>query len=416
LRAWFDSLGLEFPADRWTPRQLAIAATFFRTDRAVRAAQIHEADAALVTAGARPQPGVSTDLEYAFTDPQADSRWGLALAGLFTIELGGKRGARIGRARAAAFAVRAAAMEDEWRQVNDVYQGSLALSERDRQARLAREERLIQDSIVLLARARFDAGTLTRLDLARAEGDQRVALSEEARLNREAHAANVALAAAVGLPGSVTSSLVLNDPDWPECGADPSADRDSLQRAALNQRPAIRRAAAEYQVAEGDLRIQVANASPDLTLGPGIFFDQGSGKFTLGLGLPSLNLSRNRGPIREAEAHRELAGTRLLQEQERVLAEVDAAISRCELAGREVGSIDSLTTQAERRHTLLEAAWNRGEVGRLEVLATSLDVTRARRLALESRLRQWEAGLELERAVGAWGLRRDGDWPRRRTE
>ncbi|HSB53140.1 MAG TPA: TolC family protein, partial [Gemmatimonadales bacterium] len=173
---------------------------------------------------------------------------------------------------------------------------------------------------------------------------------------------------------------------------------------------------AEYQVAEGDLRLEVANAAPDLTLGPGIFFDQGTGKFTLGLGFPSLSLNRNRGPIREAGARRELAGSRLMQEQERVLEEVDAALAQCQLSAREVTAVDSLTTEAERRHALLAAAWNRGEVGRLEVLVASLEVLRARRLGLESRLRQWDAGAGLERAVGAWGLRQDGDWPRKRTE
>ena len=105
-----------------------------------------------------------------------------------------------------------------------------------------------------------------------------------------------------------------------------------------------------------------------------------------------------------------------MQEQEAVLGEVDAALAQCDLAGREVLAVDSLASEVDRRHALLLAAWERGEVGRLEVLLASLEGLRAQRLGLESRLRQWEAGAALERAIGAWGLRADGDWPRRRTE
>lgn len=412
LLAWFDSLGQPRPAAKWMPRQLAIAATWLRTDRAVRQAEIAVADAAVKTAGGRPQAGVSSDLEYAFSDPQASSRWGVALAGLFTIELGGKRGARIGRARAAALAARAAAAESEWEQVNEVYSALLAWNQADQLVISAREERMAHDSVVGLTQARFEGGTLTRLDVARSEGERRAAITAEQAAMRDASEALSGLAQVMGLPISAVGPAVTEgraEPGWPDCD-DGTPSRDSLQRTALGARWSVRRAAAEYQVAEGDLRVEVANAAPDLTLGPGVFFDQGTGKFTLGAGLP-LALNRNRGPIGEAEARRTVAGARLMRAQEAVLSQVEGALASCDGARPQVVATDSLIAQAERRLSLTEAGYSRGELGRLEVMVTRLDVMRSRRAAREARLRQQQAGLALERALGAWGSRADGPWP-----
>ena len=413
LLAWFDSLGQPRPSAEWTPRQLAMAATWLRTDRAVRLAEIAVADAAVETAGGRPQPGVSSDLEYAFSDPQASSRWGVALAGLFTIELGGKRGARIGRARAAALAARAAAAESEWEQVNGVYAALLAWSQAEQLVISSHEERLAHDSVVGLMQARFEGGTLTRLDVARSEGERRAAITAEQAAIRDAMEARSGLAQVMGLPISAVGQAVEArgaEHRWPDCD-DGTPSRDSLQRTALGARWSVRRAAAEYQVAEGDLRVEVANAAPDLTLGPGVFFDQGTGKFTLGLGLPSLALNRNRGPIGEAEARRTAAGARLMQAQELVLGQLDGALASCDGARRQVVAVDSLAAQAERRLSLTEAGYSRGESGRLEVMAARVDLMRSLRVAREARLRQQQAGVALERALGAWGNRGDGPWP-----
>lgn len=410
LLSWLDSLGVGGPASTWTPRQLALAASWFRPERDRRLAEVGAADAALVTAGARPAPGVSSDLEYAFSDPQADSRWGVALAGLFTLELGGKRGARRARARGGALAARARAAESEWEQAVRVYRVSFAWHRAARLLEAAQDERAVLDSAGALALARYEGGTLTRLELARFETERRAALATEQAAAREELLARAALAEALAVPVAAVEAVGLADGVWSGCG-DPSEPRAALQREALAARWSIRRAAAEYQVAEGDLRIEVANAAPDLSLGPGMFFDQGTGKFTLAAALPGIPLGRNRGPIGEAEARRRVAGARLAEEQERVLGEVDASLAGCDAAAREAAVADSLVAEAASRAGLVEAAYARGEAGRLEVALSAVELSRARRLALESGFRRAEAGLNLERAVGAWGRRGDGPWP-----
>lgn len=407
LAAWFDSLGQVRPSGPWTARQLAIAAVWLRTEREVRLAQIHAADAAVISAGGRPQPGVSTDLEYAFSDPQASSRWGMALAGLFTIELGGKRGARIGRARAEAMAVRAGAAETEWEQVGQVYSAIAQWAQARQLVVVAREERAGLDSVVRLTEARFEGGTLTRLDLARSTADQRTAIAAEQSAEREEVSARAAVLQAIGLPAN--SSVDIADLGDQTCAAD---SREALQQSALERRWSIRRSAAEYQVAEGQLRLEVATAAPDLALGPGIFFDQGTGKFTLGLGFPTLALNRNRGPIGAAEAQRSVAGARLIQAQEVVLSQVDAAMAACGVARQQVSASDSLAREVEARFALVQAAYDRGETGRLEVTMARQELVRSRRFKLDARMRETTAALQLEYVLGAYGTRADGEWPR----
>jgi len=409
LLTWFDSLGVPRPAAGWTPRQLALAAAWLRPDRSRRLAEVKAADAALLTAGARPQPGVASDLEYAFSDPQSSSRWGVALAGLFTIELGGKRGARIARARAASLTARAVATDSEWLQANQAYVAAFAWARARRQRQAAAEERTALDTIVALTRARYEGGTLTRLDVARVEAELSGAFAAEQAMAREERLARVEVAGELGVPAEAFAGIELDDSNWPLCRD--SGAREELQREALGGRWSLRRAAADYQVAEGDLRVAVANAAPDLSLGPGMFFDQGTGKFTLAAALPSIPLNRNRGPIAEAEARRTVAGLRLAEEQERVLAEVEAGLAGCDAARREVVLADSVVAEAERRARLADAAYDRGETGRLEVALAGLDLTRVRRTMLEARLRLGDAGLALERALGAWGSRDDGPWP-----
>jgi outer membrane protein, heavy metal efflux system len=410
LLAWFDSVGVARPAGAWTPRQLALAASWFRPERQSRLAAVSEADAALTTAGARPQPGVSSDLEYAFSDPQSSSRWGIALAGLFTLELGGKRGARVARALAGALAARAAAGESEWQQAGRIYGAFFGWYRANRRSEVVREERAGLDTVFELVQARYDEGTLTRLELARAEGERRAAVAAEHAAEREEHLARVALASETAVSTGVIDGAELATTPWPSCHgeADP---RDSLQRVALGTRWSVRRAAADYQVAEGNLRIAVANAAPDLTLGPGMFFDQGTGKFTLAAALPSIPLNRNRGPIAEADARRRLAGARLAEAQELLLTEVEAALAGCEAASREAGAADSLAAETARRGRLVDAAYARGETGRLEVALAGIELTRVRGIVVEAELRRMEAELALDRALGAWGLRRDGPWP-----
>lgn len=399
LRSVLDSAGVRPSAAGWSDWELAQAAWLLRPERARLAAEVRVARAARITAGARPRPGVATGTEYSFSGTGGESRWGLAVSGVFAVELGGKRGARVGRANAGVLVAVARSEAEAWEVRWRVHEAAVRSVISARLAAAAAGERDLSDSLLGLVRRRYDEGVLAATELARAEAGRQAAAAEVASRDRERTEDRAALAAAIGVPLNELDRTALAAIAPAECGS--AAPRDSLQRFALEARRSLRRVLAEYQVAEADLRVEVANSWPDLQLGPGLFFDHGVGKWTIGFGLPSLPRHGNRGPIAEAEARREVAGRRVAEVQEEILDDVERAVAGCVAATAESNALD--LSGIRRQLRLLDSTEARGETGRLEVGLARLEVARAERRLTEVQGRLALAGLALERAIGLWG-------------
>jgi outer membrane protein TolC len=123
-------------------------------------------------------------------------------------------------------------------------------------------------------------------------------------------------------------------------------------------------------------------------------------KWTIAFGLPSLLLHGNRGPIREMEARREVAANRVAEMQEQVIGEVQQAITNCATAVGEFATLD--ISGARLRAELAERAYQRGEIGMLEVVGARLELARGSRRKTDSAARLLSAGLDFERAMGIW--------------
>lgn len=395
LRSALDSLGVRPAAAGWRDWQLAEAAWVLRPERARLAAEVKVAEAARLTAGARAQPGVNTETEYSFSGTHGESRWGLALSSVFTVELGGKRGARLARANAGVLAAIARSDEEAWQVRWRVHEAAVRLAILTRQVSAGRPLRELSDTLVDRMRRRFEEGAIAATDVARAEADRQAAGAEVASGEREMQESRAVLAAAIGVPVGELDRTVLAIEAVERCGEVP---RDSLQRLSLESRPALRRVLVDYQVAESEVRVEVANSWPDLQLGPGLFFDHGVGKWTIGFGLPSLPLHGNRGPIGEAEARRAVAAARVQETQEQILGEVEQAIAGCAAAMTESQALDDAGVR--RRLQLVEAAYLRGEAGQLELGLARLEVARAERQVTAAQGRAALAWLALEQAIG----------------
>ncbi len=393
-----ESWGVSPRLNTWHDWELAEAAWILRPERARLQASVRVADAARVAAGGRPMPEVMTETEYSFSGTGGESRWGVALSTVFTMELGGKRGARLNRGNAGLLVAMAKAQEEAW----DVrWRVREAIGDLERAEHLwmaSAAELALTDSLLVLMRARYDEGSVSRIELARMDADRQESALEVAARQRELENSRAGLAQRVGIPLREIERLSLVPDSVVHC-ADVLA-RDSLEQVALDARRDLRSVLAEYQVAEADLRVEVANSWPNLAFGPGLFFDHGVGKWTVALGLPSLPLNRNRGPILEADARRELAARRVAEVQEQVLGEITVALLTCRATAGEKAAIDLGATRERMR--LAEAAYERGEVGRLEVMFARLELARGSRRLLEVENRWRASGLALEHAMGIW--------------
>jgi outer membrane protein TolC len=221
-----------------------------------------------------------------------------------------------------------------------------------------------------------------------------------AEAEHEVLEARAALAAALAVPVRAVESVepVLVAP--PGCAALDPATADSFLASALGRRQEVSLALGEYALAESQLRLQVARQFPDLELGPGFVWDQGVHRWTLVFALPALLGNRNRGAIGEAEAAREVAGLRVAEAQDAVLADIEAGVQRCRGAALELVAADSVVAAAARFAERDRAAYQRGETSRLEPARAELLLLRAERARRRAERRLALASLEIERAAG----------------
>ena len=398
LRTWLSAHG-GAADDGWTSATLGIVALYYHAAVARARATWESARAAEGSAGARPQPDVQGELGYATSSAVFESRWLGVLSAIFTVELGGKRGARLIAARARTAVAETDLEETAWRTARAVRAAAVDLAGAEERLTDASEGADRVTAFAARLRRRYDEGTLGRAELAAIEAEEADSRAGSARERAGVAAARESLAQAVGIPVAALEGARMAAEVVPTCA---SAGTDSLQALALRRRPEVGRALAEYAVAEADVRVAVAGSYPDVSLGPGYTWDQGIGRWSLLFGLPRLPLNGNRGPIAEAIARRREAAARFAERQQTVLEDVSGAVAGCRAALADAAGTDSVRAATARRAELARSAYGRGEIGVTDLEPLELAETRASRDLHAAVRRLASAALALETATGAW--------------
>ena len=416
LLEWVGRWAARPEPGRWTDRQLALAALAFRADVARARADWRTALAGQAGAGVRPAPGVEAGVERAVSGSEGQSPWVVSLAGLVAVELGGKRGARLQRARARTAVAEGELRQSAWRVVWDVRAAALALASAAADRAQAERELKALVEVQGLEQARYREGSLPSAELARTGAEVQAARAQVVGAEAGVQLARAALAGAVAVPARALDTVEVSPVPGPGCDTLGALEEDSLGALALTRRPEIGRALAEYAVAEADLRLQVARQLPDLELGPGFIWDQGVHRWTLALALPNLLGFRNRAAIHEAEAARSAAAARVAEVQDELLADIAVALRRCQGALLQRAAADSQVAVSGEAAALARAAYDRGETSRLEPALAELAVARAERgrAAVEAQLRS--AGEALSTSAGGWRGEPDEPWPDPRVD
>jgi outer membrane protein TolC len=394
---------------------------YFRGDLAVARAAVDEARADEMTAGAWPPFSAEGSLSRTARPLEnTESGWSGSITATLTLELGGKRGARVAAARAAAMAAALGLDATAWQLANDARAAELDAIAADSESADAAAELAAARTLAGLLRARYDEGQLARSELARAETDVRAANVAAAEADQARTGARAALARALGVRFERADTLALRATNMSSCGVLDSlvntegdgAAVDSLTVKALRGRPDVGVALAEYATADAGVRLEVAKQYPDLTLGPGLLWDQGIPGWIVNVGLPSILSGRNRGPIAAAEARRAAQGARVEVLEDSVQESIEGAIAGCRGLRRLVATTDSLVVATYQAVDLADSAFQRGETGRTEVAIAQLARARAVHAHRAAVGRYVAAGALLDRAAGTWiGLTPRGPWP-----
>ncbi len=412
FRRFMTMAGVRAPDSGWRTRELSLAALYYHPELDLARAAWQEAVAAEVTAGARPQPsGELTVSRAARPDEGKSTPWSVSLGAGTTLETGGKRGARLARARAATLAARLHLEAAAWQTAEDAAGATMAAVSADRNLASAQAEQETLRKVLELLRARFAQGAASLTDVARAEGDHQAATAAVLGAQRERTASRTDLARALALPVALVDSLTLASDTTPSCSVLDTVPVAALGARALQTRADVGAELATYAQAEGDLRVEVAAQYPDLSIGPEVGWEQGIGRWAIGLALPRIVLNRNRGPIAEAEARRAEAATRFEEVQQTALREVTSGAAECQGARLETAQADTLLDNAARRLALAHAAYQRGETGETEIAFAELGLVRAQHTRDLATQRLAAAGIGLDRAAGTWLALPAPRWP-----
>jgi outer membrane protein, heavy metal efflux system len=411
LARYLTEHGSTAPTTGWRSTDLALAALYWQPGLDRARAAWHAAQAGEITAGARPQPAVQSEFGYGTSSESFGSRWFAAVGAIFTPELGGKRGARIATARAHTAAAEVDLEAAAWRTARAVRDASTELAAASERLVDATDELERVHGFAERLRRRYEEGAVGRGELVAIEAEETAGRAAVARETRAVAAARTALAQAVGVPATALEDLRFVDETTPSCD---TASARMLQAQALQRRPEIGRGLADYAVAEGGLRLAVADAFPDISLGPAFTYDLGIPRWSLLLNLVRIPFNRNRGPIAEATARRAEAAARFAEVQQNVIAEVDGAVAGCRVAESDIAGADSALAATRRRAGVARGAYERGELGAADLEPLELAETRAIRELHAARRRAAVSALALEAATGAWP---PGDvrWPDPKT-
>lgn len=367
-----------WPPAAWDLRLLTLAAFFRHSDIGIARAKLASAEAAVVTAGARPNPTIGFSPAFDFNPAAGVSPWTLGFTLDFPIETAGKRGYRIAQAHERLNGVRLDFAAVAWRVRSRVRQGLVELEQANSEVSILERRQHIYVGLLALMEARLKAGeaSLTEMQLWRVAAAQTQVELDDAR--QHVSRAQIQLAEAVAVPVAALEQVKFSYSTVDRLPRPASVD--PLRRDALLHRPDVLGALSDYDASQVALQLEVARQYPDVHLGPGYTWDQGENKFSLGLslGLPVFN--RNRGPIAEAEGRRSEAAATLNAVQAQAIGEIELAFANYRGALVRLATADELLAQQKTRVGAMNQSLAAGAADRLEFLQTQVEAGLAERV------------------------------------
>jgi CRISPR system Cascade subunit CasA len=369
--------------------------------------KVAKARAAVATAEAEARasrkslgPTFTLTTEYA-KDPSTSSPWLFGGAVDLPLDIGGQRNARLDRAVLAVVIARYDYADTLWAERMALRRALIDAEIAERQVALGTEIVAMRDRQIAALDRQVASGELAGAAVA----PNRALRAQELRALEDAKAKMVAARATIaGVFGVPVSSLAQVPIVWPEFDS-PGTDATSMITAttrvqAVSARADILKALASYDQTEADVRLEIANQYPSISLAPGYTWERGLVKLPLSINLALPSFDLNRAAIRTALAKRDEAGTAIEQAIATAQAEIDAALVERVAAmaalermlGSELPQVDASAKRAQAQLT-------QGQIGRSEWADAQLAVLAAKLGVLDALARVHAADAALEDAM-----------------
>ena len=387
-----------WPPQQWDRAQLLAVALVRNPQLAVARAHVQEALAHEITAGQMLNPDLTLQSEYgARRDPHP---WLYGVALDWVLRSPGRRHLEQEIARLDTANTRFQLMDGIWVLRRELI---AALSDwESARRRLTLLDRLsaAQDRLLLGERKRVQAGEDSPSESVTVEQGRIETEQQQAQARAAADAAQVAAAKALGFPPDTLDTVQFVWPDW---GVPPSISENEsheVRERALLSRADLQAAIGEYSIAEAQFKLAVKRQYPQLTLGPGYYWDHGINKFPLDVGL-TVPLNGNKGEIAEARAARDVAGKRMLAVQAEIYGEIAAAERAERLARTSTDTAERRLENARHQAAQSELSLHLGESNAMERVGAEVLAIRAELEVLEMRAQLQTARNDLEDVLHA---------------
>ncbi len=354
-----------WPPDSWDLRSLALAAAYYSPKLDVMRAKWGVARAAVITAGALPNPSASFFGEHHSSTPGGISPWTWGISLSIPVQTAGKRGYRIRQARHLSAAAQLNIAETAWHVWSGLRKSLLDLYAATEGQRYLLKQLSAQKKIARLFEKRLSVGQSSRFEVTQS----RLALDKTRLMlaaNRKRMAvARSALARALGLQAKALNGVRIS------YGVLRRAPRPvrlkDVRREALLGRADVLSALQEYDASQSALQLEIARQYPDVHLGPGYEWDQGDNRWALGVSLVLPVFNQNQGPIAQARARRKELAAKFLALQAEVIGQIDSAEAAYSESLKDLQVAGSIVATESANLRAVRARLRLGQAGLLDL-------------------------------------------------
>jgi cobalt-zinc-cadmium efflux system outer membrane protein len=359
-------------------------------------AEIAKAEGLARQAGARPNPRLGVEVEnFSRSGPSKGSELTETTASIEqTLELGGKRGARVLAGRAEVEAARRKAAEARAAFAFDLADAYAQAEAAERRVALATETLGLAEEDARVATALVEAGREAGLRQVQARAAVQAARAavEEARAARAT--AFGLLTSLAGAPVPVTTipvSLLAQ------------ADREaSIVAPDPLSSPTYVAAQAAREAAARQVRVERTRAVPDIAVSVGVrrFQEDNSTAMVAGISAPFPLFDRNRGNIGAAQAELAAAEARLNAARLDAEANALASMARIGASAARLAAAREGEATADEAYRLTRLGYEGGKLDLVELLNARRALAEARAQTLDASLQRLNAQAELARLQG----------------
>ena len=395
LTTYLAALGLP-PGNSWGLRRLTYVAVFERPELKIARADYRAALGRLRIAEqiANPKVGISTGFNVSQPLP---TPWSVGPILTFLIQNFLSKDALIGAARQNIVAARAAIDSVAWNERKRVYDALLALWVDRRTSMLYRQQAALDRTIARAVLERYRVGTASASALTTARLNAERAAFRQHQAQLAASLAKARLASVVGLPPAALRGVKIGFAVFRELRVPEDLAAD--ERIAVVERPAVRRALADYNAAQYRLKAAVYGLINGVKVSPTYGMSQDTYQYALGIHAHAPIFNQHAGQIAVARAERRLAAEQLQSVQESVFSQIQGAVIYWRRSDSVMAASRQALRSAERELAASRQAYRAGTIGDVRLLGARLLVLSARLDLLSAEREHYRAGGNLMAAL-----------------